>query len=281
MRAALIINATAGRIAHLDAPRATIEAVLTEAGFVVLAMPDADLDAQWKATLDQDAQVVFIAGGDGTLRGFAQRLIETRLPCAPLPGGTMNRVCARLGLPPEPLAAAARYRPGPTMELDVATLNGEPLLYQSLLGRPARLLRFREMQRGAGWAGWLPLALAGLRNILRDPRPDVVVPLGPRRRVSGVAAVVTLPEPESGAALTLQVLRPPHPFARLRQLWRWFHGRLAEDADVLTLQGEQLLVHGRDRLMRVTLDGEMMALAPPLRVRLRRGAITLLRPQSG
>ena len=67
--------------------------------------------------------------------------------------------------------------------------------------------------------------------------------------------------------------------ARLRQLWRWFHGRLSEDPDVVCLDGERLLVHGRGRLVRVTLDGEMMTMAPPLRFRLRRGAITLLRPE--
>ena len=280
MRAALILNAAAGRLSRLDAPRAAIEAIMAQAGFAVLPMPEADLDAQWDAARAQDAEVAFIAGGDGTLRGFARRLMDSRLPCAPLPGGTMNRVCGRLGLPPEPLAAAACYAPGPTMTLDAATLNGEPLLYQSLLGRPARLLRFREMQRGAGLAGWVPLVLAALRNLLRDPRREVVVPLGgPNRRASGVAAVITLPEPGSGAALTLQVLRPPHPLARLRQLWRWFHGRLAEDPDVLTLTGERLLVHGRGRLLRLSLDGELTAMAPPLRVRLRRGAIVLLRPK--
>ena len=281
MRAALILNSAAGRLSRLEAPRADIEAIMAQSGFTVLPMPEASLDAQWETALAAGAEAVFIAGGDGTLRGFARRLMDTRLPCAVLPGGTMNRVCARLGLPPEPLAAAARYRPGLLMDLDAATLNNEPLLYQSLLGRPARLLRFREMQRGGGLFGWLPLALAALRNLLRDPRREIRVPVGRHRRASGVAAVVTLPMPGSGGVLNLQLLRPPHPIARLRQLWRWFRGRLSDDPDVLTLGGERLLVHGRGRLVRVSLDGEMMAMAPPLRFRLRRGAIALLRPLSG
>ncbi|HZH47345.1 MAG TPA: diacylglycerol kinase family protein [Roseococcus sp.] len=278
MRAALLLNAAAGRLSRLDAPRGAIEATMAQAGFEILAVPGGDLDAQWDAARAGGAELVFIAGGDGTLRGFARRLMDTRLPCAPLPGGTMNRICARLGLPPEPLDAATWYRPGPFMALDAATLNDEVLLYQSVVGSPARLLRFREMQRGEGWRGWLPLALAALRTLLRDPRRDVVVPIGQNSRASGVAAIITLPEPDSSAALTLQVLRPSHSIARLRQLWRWFHGRLAEDPGVLTLVGERLLVHGRGRLIRVSLDGELMALAPPLRVRLRRGAIILLRP---
>jgi hypothetical protein len=146
-----------------------------------------------------------------------------------------------------------------------------------VVGSPARLLRFREMQRGEGGAAGCPWR-SRAAHPLRDPRRDVVVPIGQNSRASGVAAIITLPEPDSSAALTLQVLRPSHSIARLRQLWRWFHGRLAEDPGVLTLVGERLLVHGRGRLIRVSLDGELMALAPPLRVRLRRGAIILLRP---
>jgi diacylglycerol kinase family enzyme len=281
MRAALILNPAAGRLSSLDSPRTDLEAAIATAGFEVLPLPDAPLDAQWNAAIRADAEAIFIAGGDGTLRGFASRMMQAGLIYAPLPGGTMNRVCARLGLPPEPLDAVARYRPGPTMPLDVALLNGEPLLYQSLLGRPARMLRYREMQRGEGMRGWWPLFLAALRNLFRAPWHDVVVPLGASRRISGQAAVVTVPEPGSGAGLSLQVLRPQGPLSRLRQLWRWFHGRLSQDEDVLTLEGERLLVHGRGRAMRVSLDGELMTMPPPLRYRLKRGALTLLRPLPG
>jgi diacylglycerol kinase family enzyme len=278
MRAALILNPAAGRLSQLAKPRTDLEAAIGDAGFTLLPLLDAPLDTQWDAAIAAGAEVIFIAGGDGTLRGFVKRMMQARLVYAPLPGGTMNRVCARLGLPPEPIDAIARYRPGPTMTLDVAMLNGEPLLYQSLLGRPARMLRYREMQRGEGMRGWWPLLLAALRGLFRAPWRDVVVPLGDNRRISGQAAVVTVPEPGTGAPLSLQVLRPQGPLSRLRQLWRWFHGRLSQDEDVMTLHGDRLLIHGRGRAMRVSLDGELMAMPPPLRFRLKRGALTLLRP---
>lgn len=281
MLAALILNPAAGRLSRLASPRSQLESAMIAGGFRLLSLPEGDLDAQFQAALDGDAELLFVAGGDGTLRGLAARMLVADRRYALLPGGTMNRVCARLGLPNDPLEAIACYRPGAgSLQLDVAMLNGEPLLYQSVIGRPARMLRFREMQRGGGLAGWIPLVQIALRNLFRAPWRDVTVPLGARRRASGMAAVVTLPTPAEAGGLTMQLLRPRGVLGRMRQIWRWFHGRLHDDPDVLTLEADQLVLHGRGRLMRVSLDGELMALPPPLRFRLRRGALNLLRPET-
>lgn len=274
MKAALILNPRAGRLAAMEAPRAAIEAAMRGAGFTPLPVGEGGLDAQWDAALAAGAEALFIAGGDGTLRGFAARLLAAGLPFAPLPGGTMNRVCTRLGLPEDPMAAAAAFRPAIGEGLAVGFLNGEPLLYQSLVGRPARMLRFREMQRERG--SWRPLLAAALRVLFRAPWKDVVVPVGEQSRATGLAAVVTMPAPGEAPALTLQLVRALGPLARLRQAWAWFRGRLGEDAGVVTLHAPRFVVHGRARKMRVSLDGEMRAVAPPLRYRLRPGALTLL-----
>lgn len=274
MKAALLLNPRAGTLSRMDAPRASIEAAMREGGFEVLTLQDAPLDDQWDAALAAGAEALFIAGGDGTLRGFTARLLAAGLPCALLPGGTMNRVCARLGLPADPVEAARRYRPGPPEGLGVGFINDEPLLYQSLVGRPARLLRFREMQREDG--SWRKLLWAALRSLFRAPWRDVTVPVGPHSRATGLAAVVTLPAPEESPALMLQLVRPVGPGGRLRQAWAWFRGRLHEADDVLTFHARRFVVHGRTRRMRVSLDGEMLTLPPPLRFRLAPGALPLL-----
>ncbi|WP_207537423.1 diacylglycerol/lipid kinase family protein [Sabulicella rubraurantiaca] len=266
MKAALLLNPLSGRLSRMEAPRAAIEAAMHEAGFIPVPIPDGTLDEQWDAAREAGAEAMFIAGGDGTLRAFVTRLIAARLPCALLPGGTMNRVCLRLGLPEDPVEAARLYRPLPPEGMDVGSVNGEPMLYQSIVGRPARLLRFREMQRAGG--SWWPLLVTVCRNLFRPPWRDVIVPLAPATRATGLAAVVTMPAPGDGPSLTLQLIQPAGPGKRLRLAWRWFRGRLAEDASVITLHGSRFAVHGRARLLRVSLDGEMRVLMPPLRFRL-------------
>ena len=283
MRAALIVNDRAGSLAGLVAPRAALSAALTTGGFVLCeAVRDgATLDEQWANALGCNAEVIFVAGGDGTLRDAAARLLDGRSAFAPLPGGTMNRVCARLGLPLDPVAAAAAYRPGPMTALDVATANDEVFLYQSIVGVPSRLMRFREMQRGAGWRGWWPVVRAALRELTRPSSSSLAVRTGVRRRKGGHAAVITLPGPGEPPRLTLDLARPTGPFARLRQAIRWFRGGLAADGEVETLSASHLVVHGRNPSLRLSLDGEMRLIPGPVRFRLRPGALRLLAPPVG
>lgn len=281
MRAALILNPRSGAMARLGNPRQVLESAIVAAGFAVVAQPDHDAppEQQWAGI--GAAEVVFVAGGDGTLRAVAECAMADSAMGGDrilglLPGGTMNRVCARLGLPPDPVAAVGCYRPGRVAHHDVATVNGQPFLYQSLIGAPARLLRFREMQRGSGLGGWLPLVRAMGRSLWRAPWHVLVLP-GATRRL-GPAAVVTTAEPDAPRVMRLDLVPGHSLLARIRQSLRWFAGRLHDDPDVVSVHGERLLLHGRRRALRVSLDGEMMLLEPPLRFRLRRDALRILDP---
>lgn len=280
MRAALIVNGKSGRLSALPDPDVKLAAALAEAGFHIAVEPDGTLplDEQWSRALGSSAEVIFVAGGDGTLRDAAARLLDDGRIFAPLPGGTMNRVCTRLGLPPDPVDAARAYRPGATIGFDVATANGEVFLYQSMLGPPTRLIRFREMQRGSGWRGWWPLLKATLRMLMRPAHRLLHVRLDPHRVIRGHAAVVTLPLPGSEAGLLLSLARPRGIITRLRQGVRWFRGRLAEDPDVAARQGARLAVHSGSPFLRLSLDGEARILAAPVRFRLHRGALRALAP---
>ncbi|MBR0655953.1 diacylglycerol/lipid kinase family protein [Plastoroseomonas arctica] len=274
--AALIVNAQAGSLSGLDKPRAALEAILRQQGFhlPIDAAEDMPLAEQWAMFDHPEVAVVFVAGGDGTLRAAAERAIAAGRILAPLPGGTMNRFCQRFGLPDDPVEAARRFSPGDPTPTDVATANGEVFLYQSVVGRPTRLMRFREMQRGAGMRGWMPLFVVLMRTLFRPNGRDLRVRFGQGRRRSGHAAVVTLTE----GGLALSLARPSSTFARLRQAWRWLRGRLSDDPETLDRAAGQLVVHGGDALLRMSLDGEMRLAPSPLRFRVRRGALPVLLP---
>lgn len=52
----------------------------------------------WAAVLDEPADLVVVAGGDGTVGRVAKKLIGRELPLAPLPLGTANNISKTLGL---------------------------------------------------------------------------------------------------------------------------------------------------------------------------------------
>jgi diacylglycerol kinase family enzyme len=285
-KAALILNPRAGTMAKLADPAADLAAALRQAGFDLPAarLPDLPLDAQWAAALAGPAEIIFVAGGDGTLRDAARRLQGSARMLAPLPGGTMNRLCTWLGLPADPLEAAAAYRGAVPGWLDAGFAGNNLFLYQLIAGRVTRLMHFREMQRGSGVAGWWPLLRAILRSVARPAARNLrVVVAG--RRLRGHALVVTLPAPDAPATIPrlmdVDIAAPGSPLAKLRQAWRWVRGRLREDTEVAEMQADRLAVHARDSAVRLSLDGEMLIARLPVRVRLQRDAVRILKTTGG
>src|SRR6185295_14113308 len=55
-------------------------------------------DETWAAALEKPADVVAVAGGDGTVGRVAKKLIGRDIPVAPLPFGTANNISKTLGL---------------------------------------------------------------------------------------------------------------------------------------------------------------------------------------
>jgi diacylglycerol kinase family enzyme len=275
----LIVNGLAGTLSAMPDAAPRLAAALRAAGFDLVHEPDAaaSLSAQWDVADASGARIIFVAGGDGTLRDAAARLRRTDRLLAPLPGGTLNRLCVRLGLPMDPLEAAAAYARASPAWLNAGTANGEVFLYQLIIGRSTRLMRFREMQRGAGASGWWPLIQVAFRAVWRATPRELWVRIGPQARQAGQAVVVTLPEPDAEPLLLLHIARHSGPLARLRQAWRWFRGKLGEDAGVAERRVTRVAVHARLDGARMSLDGEMRLTRTPVRVHLHLAALRILR----
>lgn len=111
MEAHLIYNPNSGAIKNHRVDPEEIAETLRQAGYYPVyraTEKEDDLDEVLK-----DAQgLVVSAGGDGTLRAIATRLVDRHIPIAPLPMGTANNICRNLGVEGEPLEIiAALNRP--------------------------------------------------------------------------------------------------------------------------------------------------------------------------
>jgi diacylglycerol kinase family enzyme len=277
--AALVLNPRSGALSRLADPAAAIAAALGAAGFrlVLPPAPELPLDAQWEKVLASPARIVFVAGGDGTLRDAAARLRGGDRLLAPLPGGTMNRLCAQLGLPLDPCGAAAAHALSEPGWLDAGLAGEELFLHQFIAGRVTRLMHFREAQRGSGVRGWVPLLCALVRAFGRPPGRTLRVRVA-GRRLRGQAVIVTLPAHDGPSRLIVDVARPRGLAGRLRLAWRWLRGRLHEDTEVTALKADRLVIHVRDGALRLSLDGEMVMARPPLRIRRLPRAVPVLLP---
>src|SRR5688572_16963626 len=94
VRVTLIHNPGAGED---DQPSGTeLQALIRKAGHDV-RYQSAD-EKTWMSVLEEPADVIAVAGGDGTVGGIAKKLVGRRVPIAPLPLGTANNISKTLGL---------------------------------------------------------------------------------------------------------------------------------------------------------------------------------------
>jgi diacylglycerol kinase family enzyme len=113
------------------------------------------------------ADVVGVAGGDGSLAAVAALALERDLPLVVVPLGTRNHFARDLGLDPDdPVAALAAFD-GPEQRVDVGRVNGRVFLNNVSLGAYAAAVH----AEGEGALG--PVARALLR-FRRSPLKLVV-----------------------------------------------------------------------------------------------------------
>lgn len=153
MRVTLIHNPGAGRNAQSDA----LVAMLRAAGHEVYYQ-SARAD-NWPQALAREADLIAVAGGDGTLSRVAKRMLGRGVPLAPLPCGTANNIAHTLGIAGVALADLVRAWPeARRVRLNIGIAQG-----------PWGLRRFVE-GFGAGLFAWtMPYAdasetIAGLQR---------------------------------------------------------------------------------------------------------------------
>lgn len=120
MRVTLVHNAGAGSREALD--REDLLDLLREAGHTPRYVSAQD---DWKAALDESADVVAVAGGDGTVARVAKALLGRGVPVAPLPAGTANNISRTLGLAGRHWEGLARAWPDARrVKLDIGVAEG-------------------------------------------------------------------------------------------------------------------------------------------------------------
>jgi diacylglycerol kinase family enzyme len=269
-RRLLLINAGSGSGLALGRPSA--EELAREAGArgveARLVEPGEDVEALAGSV---EADVLGIAGGDGSLAPIAAAAIERDIPFVCVPFGTRNHFARDVGLGrDDPVAALAAFD-GVEQRIDVGRVGDHVFLNNVTLGLYARLVHRRERHRRRSELLARARALAALA---RHPQPLAVTVDG--TSVSARVIVVannayrldlfSIGERERLDDGLLH-LYAPHGF---------FRGAWDERT------GTRFVVDsGRRRRLRAAVDGEPTLLPTPLEFRIDPGALRLLLPPDG
>lgn len=286
-RIPIILNARAGLTA---ADAREIARTLGDDVVEVRPSPPDRLEAEIRAALDRGADIIGVAGGDGSLRTAASVLAGTDAALLCIPTGTLNHFARRIGIPD--LDAAARaLRERRIDTLPVGTVQDAVFLNTLTFGEYSRIVRIRErLRRFLGKWPAAVVAFAGalvtMRRItlrLETPGASLVrttafvwtgVGWGSFPRVHQALERRSEPDLEvtilrtSGAAATLAFL--------LRLGARMMRGRQpVRDPALEVLHTGTLVLESRHRLD-ATADGEVLRLRPPIEVGVRPAALRVL-----
>lgn len=170
MRALLCHNPTAGNTGHdKDSILAALRLADIDVRYVSLA--DDDL----AAALKKSADLIVVAGGDGTIARVLTRLPDRSIPVALLPLGTANNAARSLGIAGTPQELVETWKLERTCPLEIGSVKapwGSSLFLEGFgVGVFAEFLRQAAKGRKPEGADNLRKGRALLQKILKEAKP--------------------------------------------------------------------------------------------------------------
>jgi diacylglycerol kinase family enzyme len=242
----------------------------------------------------QNDGIVVAVGGDGTLNAVAQATLGSGCGFGVIPQGTFNYFGRTHGISSETAEATRALLTARVHPAQVGLINDRIFLVNASLGLYPESLEIREEQTQRLGRSRLVAAWAGLLTIFRDFRPMTIK----LELEDGIRELRTLTlfvsnnrlqveqmgvdaDTVGNGKLAVFLLRP---VSKMKLVWlvaRAALGRLdrARDVDTLVISG--LAVSTRrpgSRHMKVSIDGEVVWMTPPVEFRVAPEPLLLLRP---
>ncbi|MEJ3745841.1 diacylglycerol kinase family protein [Actinomycetes bacterium KLBMP 9797] len=288
---AVVVNPA--KVDDLDRFRASVDGALTRAGWPAphwhQTTPEEPGRTQTAAAVEAGAEIVFVAGGDGTILSAVSALVGTDTAMAVLPAGTGNLLAANLGISTDVAAGLEVALEGGLRRLDVGQVDGQHFTVMAGMGFDARMLAATSDTAKAR-IGWPAYVLGALRHV-RDRRMKVKIRIdggAPIRRraqtvlvanvgrLQGGVRLLTEAKPDDGL-LDVAILTPRHLRHWLALAWAVLR-RKERVPSMEVFRGTRVEV-ASDRVQPRQLDGDLIKAGRLLDVQVLPKALWLCVPQ--
>lgn len=277
-RGVLFLNPRAGSFTTTD--ESSLRTMAEENGLrVVEIRPGIDIRRIVKETLDAGLKTFLVAGGDGSVHSVAQALVGTEGVLGVVPVGSVNHLARDLQIPLDWRAAFEVALHGELRQIDVGRINGVYFLNSVMLGIYPTISAYREHFRSlhSKWRAYLKAIRLALRQF---PHVTLVVELD--GRVQTVRTQMFVVAVNSYDLTATGVVSPKTTFNdgrvsiySLSFMSRWqfigaaakyLRGRIGDVPGFRRVRTAQLRVDTAHRKLRVSIDGELHDMKPPLQI---------------
>jgi diacylglycerol kinase family enzyme len=244
-----------------------------------------------RAAVDEGANLVIAAGGDGTVSSVASAVVDSQARLGVLPTGTLNHFAKDLRIPLQLEAAADVLAAGKVRNIDVGEVNGRIFINNSSLGIYPRIVMWRDQHRRFGYGRWGSLIRAIIAALRRLPFVEVSLTAG-QTRMHRVTPLIFIGnneyEMEGLNAGTRQCLDSGHLFVCIANAYTGVGlirlsvsallGRLRRMGQFEVLSATDARIETLQRRVRVSFDGEVAVMETPLIYRVRPAALRVIAP---
>lgn len=295
MKIDLVINSGAGLV-NSRFPSLNIEQLqdivtsMNPANQVHVAKPD-EMEETIRASVENGAEVVAVAGGDGTMSLAANILAGTPAALAVIPAGTFNLVAKDLSTPSNIEKALLSVFSGTPQEMDLGEVNGRIFLHHVSIGLHPRGIELRERLFQKVGMGKIVLSLFSMGiSVLNPPRLRLTLMTGNNERhIAG--PFLFIGNNRYGTEPFRFIRRKTFIDGRLNVFYTqrvttsgilrlvlhsFLEKKMHRVIDLERFYTEQLTIHGKGKHLKASVDGELCKLNYPVHIRVLRRKLRII-----
>lgn len=246
--------------------------------------------SQLEKLKEYNPDLAVAAGGDGTVGALVNSLSKRKTPIAIIPCGTFNHFATDAGVPLDMPAAVRGLFNGKQTKLDAVSLNGRIFINNSSIGLYPHSIEVREkLEKKYGHNRLLFLIIAFLRIFTRFPLYKITLKIDGKEQQHVTSSLFVgnnkyeVELLKFGSRESLQDGKLSLYFSNCRNRWRFIRnsfflllGKLKQAKNFEFLLADKVDVQTSKKQVRVSADGEILKLEPPLSYESLPGAVKII-----
>jgi YegS/Rv2252/BmrU family lipid kinase len=288
MRGVLFLNPSSGaRFQTAD-----LETAAAEEGLEVVRVGGGDPASMVRERMRAGQRLFVAAGGDGTINGIVQPLINSDAVFAVIPVGTYNHFARDLGIPLDWREALDVALTGDTRQIDAGRVNDRFFVNNVSIGLYPELVARRE-ERGRDYPRWKARLHAVYATLRKYPHVTLAVESEYLNEIVKTHVFVVSNNSYDLSRLGVEAPRSTLEEGRLSVYWlphlprialtrflaHYLAGRVKTAPGFRSFRTSRLKVQSAKKRLSLGVDGEVVAMPPPLVITIVPKALTVKVPR--